>query len=484
MVSSPIPWLRLSFVAQPHSDRIPEYKNHVTSEQKYPRKLLIFVLRMKQTILIIEDDATFGTMLQKWCCRNGFDAGLCSDVSSAQTTLGTKTVDLVLTDLRLPDGDGILLLHWMRDMNMDTPVIVMTSYGEIQSAVAAMKLGAEDFLEKPMNPAILKEKIEQALSKKTIETKPTKQVEPNADGMVMGQSAVARQMYDHIQRVAPTRMSVLIIGESGTGKEYAARMIHENSSRRSKPFIAVDCGSLSRELAPSELFGHMKGSFTSAIEDKTGVFVQADGGTVFLDEVGNLSYDVQIQLLRALQEQKVRPVGSVKDIKVDVRILAATNENLEEAIAEGRFREDLYHRLNEFSLFIPPIRDRKGDIEIFANEFLRQANEELDKKIECFSPEAMALLEKHHWSGNLRELRNTVRRLVLFASKNQITPDEIPAFALQPVHEDLALQPDNEREQIESVLRKTRGNKTLAAQLLKIDRKTLYNKMHLYGIKL
>ena len=439
---------------------------------------------MKQTILIIEDDITFGTMLQKWCSRNGFEAKLCSDVSSAQVELLPNKIDLVLSDLRLPDGDGIMLLHWMRDLKMDTPVILMTSYGEIQSAVAAMKLGAEDFLEKPMNPTILKNKIEQALSKKTTEVKSIKAVKPEASGIVLGQSAEAKQMYDHILRVAPTRMSILIMGESGTGKEYAARMIHENSSRRDKHFIAVDCGSLSRELAPSELFGHLRGSFTSAVEDKTGVFVQADQGTVFLDEVGNLSYDVQIQLLRALQEQKVRPVGSVKDIKVDVRILAATNENLETAIAEGRFREDLYHRLNEFSILVPPIRDRKGDIEIFANEFLQQANEELEKRVKAFSKEALALLEKQQWSGNLRELRNTVRRLVLFASKNIITPDDLPAFVSTTVNENLALQPEDERHQIENVLRKTRGNKTLAAQLLKIDRKTLYNKMHLYGIKL
>ncbi len=436
---------------------------------------------MKQTILIIEDDTAFGTMLQKWCHRNGFEAELCSNVTAAQTGLTDRKIHLVLTDLRLPDGDGIMLLQWIREQKMNIPVIVMTSYGEIQSAVAAMKLGAEDFLEKPINPTILKGKIEQALTKKQEKAKPAK---PVANNMVMGKSAEARLMYDHIMKVAPTRMAVLILGESGTGKEYAARMIHENSSRRDKPFIAVDCGSLSRELAPSELFGHLKGSFTSAVEDKTGVFVQANQGTVFLDEVGNLSYDVQVQLLRALQEQKVRPVGSAKDIKVDVRIIAATNENLETAIAEGRFREDLYHRLNEFSVFVPPLRERKGDIGIFANEFLRQANEELDKAIKGFSPEALALLERHHWSGNLRELRNMVRRVVLFASGEMISADDFPAFTAAPVMEDLALHPDNEREQIENALRKARGNKTLAAQLLKIDRKTLYNKMHLYGIKL
>lgn len=446
--------------------------------------MFIFVPCMKQTILIIEDDITFGTMLQKWCCRNGFEAELCSGITAAQTLLSKQKIQLVLSDLRLPDGDGIALLHWIREQKMDIPVIVMTSYAEIKSAVAAMKLGAEDFLEKPMNPTILKSKIEQALSIKPAAAKPSKPSKPAAGNMILGKSAEARQMYDHILRVAPTRMSVLIIGESGTGKEYAARMIHENSSRNNKPFLAVDCGSLSRELAPSELFGHLKGSFTSAVEDKTGVFVQADQGTVFLDEVGNLSYDVQVQLLRALQEQKVRPVGSAKDIKVDVRILAATNENLETAIAEGRFREDLYHRLNEFSIFVPPIRERKGDIEIFANEFLRQANEELEKHVEKFSAEALALLEKQHWSGNLRELRNMVRRLVLFASKDIITPGDIPAFTPSPASEDMALHPENECQQIENVLHKTRGNKTLAAQLLKIDRKTLYNKMHLYGIKL
>lgn len=439
---------------------------------------------MKQTILIIEDDTTFGTMLQRWCLRNGFDATLCSNVTSAQAEMGNKKVHLVLTDLRLPDGDGIMLLQWIREQKMQMPVIVMTSYGEIQSAVAAMKLGAEDYLQKPINPTILKDKIEQALSKKPSSAKQTKQTKPVASNMIMGKSAEARQMYDHILKVAPTRMAVLILGESGTGKEYAARMIHENSSRRDKPFIAVDCGSLSRELAPSELFGHLRGSFTSAVEDKTGVFVQADQGTVFLDEVGNLSYDVQVQLLRALQEQKVRPVGSAKDIKVDVRILAATNENLETAIAEGRFREDLFHRLNEFSVFVPPLRDRKGDIGIFANEFLRQANEELERNIQGFTPEALELLEKHHWSGNLRELRNMVRRVVLFASGQMIIPDDFPAFAAAPADEDMALLPENEREQIENALRKARGNKTLAAQLLKIDRKTLYNKMHLYGIKL
>jgi len=428
---------------------------------------------MKQTILIIEDDTAFGTMLQRWCLRNEFEATLCSNVAAAQAELTNKKVHLVLTDLRLPDGDGIMLLQWIREQKMNLPVIVMTSYGEIQSAVSAMKLGAEDYLQKPINPTVLKEKIVQALSVKP-SSQPSKEIKPVANSnMIMGKSAEARQMHDHILRVAPTRMTVLILGESGTGKEYIARMIHENSSRRDKPFVAVDCGSLSRELAPSELFGHLRGSFTSAVDNKTGVFVQANQGTVFLDEVGNLSYDVQMQLLRALQEQKVRPVGSAKDLKVDVRIIAATNENLETAIAEGRFREDLFHRLNEFSVVVPPLRDRKGDVEIFAHEFLRQANEELEKNIKGFTQEALAMLEKHRWSGNLRELRNMIRRVVLFVSEEMITPNDFPTFAAAPAVEDMALMPENEREQIENALRKARGNKTLAAQLLKIDRKKI-----------
>lgn len=437
---------------------------------------------MKQKILIVEDDTAFGTMLQKWFLRNGFEASLCSKVAAAKAELNRSNYNLVLTDLRLPDGDGIMLLQWIREQKNFIPVIVMTSYGEIQSAVAAIKFGAEDYLEKPIVPSILKEKIERALSVKTIKTTAEKSVAMK--DMVMGKSAVARQMRDHILRVAPTRMSVLILGESGTGKEYVARMIHDNSTRRDKPFIAVDCGSLSRELAPSELFGHLKGSFTSAVEDKTGVFVQAGQGTVFLDEVGNLSYDVQVQLLRTLQEQSVRPVGSAKDVKIDVRIIAATNENLETAIAEGRFREDLFHRLNEFSVFIPPLRERKEDIAIFAEEFLRQANKELDKEIKGFSPEAISMLKSYHWNGNLRELRNMIRREVLFAPGDIITPDNFPVLTTVPAGDDHALYPQNEREQIETALRKARGNKTLAAQLLKIDRKTLYNKMHRYGIKL
>lgn len=250
------------------------------------------------------------------------------------------------------------------------------------------------------------------------------------------------------------------------------------------PLIAVDCGSLSKELAPSELFGHLKGSFTSAIADKKGVFEQAEGGTVFLDEVGNLSYEVQVQLLRAIQERKIRPVGSATDIKVDVRMIVATNENLETAITEGRFREDLYHRLNEFTLIVPPLRERKDDIVLFANSFLTDANKELERKVERFSEECMSILKEYHWPGNLRELRNVIRRTVLFTKGTEITPDLLPEFIQIPKQTEQILLPIDEREQIIKALKITKGNKTKAANLLNIDRKTLYNKMHQYGMEI
>lgn len=438
---------------------------------------------MKCRILIIEDDAAFGTMLRGWLERSNYEVLLCSNVTAAKQELEQSEYNLIVSDLRLPDGDGIMLLQWARERNIATPLIIMTSYAEVQSAVAAMKLGAEDYLEKPIVPNLLKGKIKQALAKSGEYIKPDIRQEGKvSSGIVLGNSPLAKRMYEHILKIAPTKMSVLILGESGTGKEYAAKMIHDNSPRKNKPFIAVDCGSLSKELAPSELFGHLKGSFTSAIDNKIGVFEQANGGTVFLDEVGNLHYEVQVQLLRALQEQKVRRVGAAKDVAIDVRILAATNEDLNLAIDERRFREDLYHRLNEFSLFIPSLRDRTGDIRLFAEEFLRQANEELERDIKGFTPEAIDILEKHYWSGNLRELRNVMRRTVLFASEDEITPDDLPILDDSKI-DDLALRPRNEREQIEMVLNKTRGNKTLAARLLRIDRKTLYNKMQMYRIK-
>ena len=447
---------------------------------------------MSKKILIVDDDVAFGVMLKTWFQKNSWDAVLASNLDSALQASASSQFDLVLSDLRLPDGDGIMFLTYLREKKIMTPFIIMTGYADVQTAVNAMKLGAFDYLKKPIIPEVLQEKIDLALrqrDKKDNEDREDKREKKNKGvaAMVKGESPVIKRVYTHVALVAPTKMSVLILGESGTGKEYIARMIHEQSGRKNKPFIAVDCGSLSMELAPSELFGHLKGSFTSAIADKRGVFVEANGGTVFLDEIGNLPYEVQKQLLRALQEQKVRPVGSSQDINVDVRIIAATNEDLVEAIEKGRFRQDLYHRINEFSIEVPPLRERIEDLEEFAYHFLDEANEELGKDVNHISEKALEKLRDYTWDGNLRELRNVIRRSVLFAENQEITEENLPVLSIhqqKKQQEDMALQPGDEKEQIMAALRKARGNKTVAAKLLQVDRKTLYNKMHLYEIEL
>ncbi len=448
-------------------------------------------------ILIVEDDRSFGAMLQKWFERNGFSAILCSGMVAAQEVLSQPdSCQVVLSDLRLPDGDGIMLLNWLNEKKKLMPVIIMTGYGEIQTAVSAIKLGAFDFLEKPINPEILAKKIEAAFdTRKENSTPPVKQQaekknEQEDNQFVEGQSPLSAQMYTHIDLVAPTQMAVMIIGESGTGKEHVARLIHTRSNRAKGPFIAVDCGSLSIELAPSELFGHKKGSFTSAIEDKTGFFREAHGGTLFLDEVGNLPYGVQMQLLRTLQEKKVRPVGTSTDLTVDVRIITATNENLEKAISEGNFREDLYHRLNEFMIKVPALRECTEDIPSYAHHFRKEANRELGRQVDFISPEALVALQNYGWSGNLRELRNVIRRAVLFTRGDSIIPNSLPVFTARkeesiPMSDiSLYVEPEEEKEKILRALEQVGGNKTKAAILLQIDRKTLYNKMHQYNIGL
>ncbi|NLJ01508.1 MAG: sigma-54-dependent Fis family transcriptional regulator [Bacteroidales bacterium] len=462
---------------------------------------------MNGKILIVEDDRSFGAMLQKWFERNGFSTTLCPGMRSAQESLSkSEKFDVVLSDLRLPDGDGIMLLSWLNEQGMTTPVIIMTGYGEVQTAVSAIKLGAFDFLEKPINPSLLSNKIDAAFHANKKENRPSLErqethtprqpkVKEEVDvkqekKTVEGKSGMSMQMYSYIELVAPTQMAVMVVGESGTGKEHVARMIHNQSTRSKGPFIAVDCGSLSTELAPSELFGHKKGSFTSAVEDKTGFFREASGGTLFLDEVGNLPYGVQMQLLRSLQEKKIRPVGFSTDIEVDVCILTATNENLELAIAEGKFREDLYHRLNEFMIRVPALRDCADDIPLYSEHFLKEANRELDKQVKKVSPEALTLLKEYPWPGNLRELRNVIRRSVLFSSGDIITPDNLP-FLPAPERKmelsndiSLVIEPNDEKEKIIRALKRVNGNKTKAAMLLQIDRKTLYNKLHAYGIGL
>lgn len=318
------------------------------------------------------------------------------------------------------------------------------------------------------------------------ENRPQKGAEGSspASDFLEGESDAARQLYNYVKLVSPTNMSVLINGASGTGKEYVAHRIHQLSKRAQKPFVAIDCGSIPKELAASEFFGHVKGAFTGALTDKTGAFVEANGGTIFLDEIGNLSYEVQIQLLRALQERLIRPVGSTKEIKVDVRLVSATNENLEQAIEKGTFREDLYHRINEFTLRMPALKDRREDILLFANFFLDQANREMDKQLTGFDEKASRALLDYHWPGNLRQMKNMVRRATLLAQGKFITIDELSDLKESaPAHIGMPLRNEEaEKQQIIEALRQTNYNKSRAAQLLGIDRKTLYNKLKLYNI--
>lgn len=436
------------------------------------------------SILIVEDDITFSLMLTTWLGKKGFVVRSSSSVSDAKRRLGEEAFDLVISDLRLPDSDGIDLLKWLKSTHPSLPLIMMTSYAEIQTAVQAMKLGAADYIAKPLNPDELLGKIKELV--RVEEKAPARAPVPSApDLYIEGQSQAARQLYEHVRLVAPTDMSVLVTGASGAGKEYIARRIHEQSNRSKAPFVAVDCGAIPKELAASEFFGHVKGSFTGAIENKTGAFVAAQGGTIFLDEIGNLTYEVQVQLLRALQERKVKPIGSNQEIAINVRLISATNENLRQAIEKGDFREDLYHRINEFTIRIPDLKERKEDLLLFANHFLDLANSELQKDIIGFDNDTMQLFQSYSWPGNLRQMKNVIKYATLLATGRYITRKELPEELTEnlPSHTNIQLKNvEHERDLIRKALQECGNNKTRAAQLLGIDRKTLYNKLKIYQL--
>lgn len=447
---------------------------------------------MTQAILIVEDDLTFATMLKTWLGKKGYEVETASTNARARKLLTTRDFSLILSDLRLPDQDGIHLLSWLRDLQKATPVIIMTSYAEIQGAVLAMKEGAADYVSKPVQPDELLKKIKEAISQESKVVATPKESKENfaTQNFLEGESEAARQLYNYVNLVAPTQMSVLINGASGTGKEYVAHRIHQLSKRADKPFIAIDCGSIPKDLAASEFFGHVKGSFTGALTDKVGAFEEANGGTLFLDEIGNLSYEVQVQLLRALQERRIRRIGSTKEIEVDIRLVSATNENLKESISKGNFREDLYHRINEFTLRMPALKDRQEDILLFANFFLDQANRELDRHLIGFDAAASEAMQNYSWPGNLRQLKNIVKRATLLAQGDFISirelGDEILEHATpdaqQMQHSFVLHDEETEKQRILNALQQTGNNKTKAAQLLGVDRKTLYNKLKLYNI--
>lgn len=444
-------------------------------------------------ILVIEDDVAFCKLVEKFLTKNGYETATAFSAEEARSKAKTGSFDLILTDLRLPDSDGMTLLTEFKMEFPSTPVVLMTGYSDINTAVKAIKNGAADYISKPFNPDEVLIVVANALKNKQVEVQPekisVKKKQPTSKSenseFVLGISPASLKLAEYIKLVSPTDISVLIIGESGTGKEVIAQKIHKNSTRNKKPFIAVDCGTIPKELAASEFFGHIKGSFTGALNDKIGYFEAANGGTIFLDEIGNLSYENQVQLLRALQERKIKPVGSNKEIAVDIRIITATNEDLREAVKNGDFREDLYHRINEFSIASPSLKERKEDLMIFAEFFLDKANQQLNREVIGFSEEVIKIFQNYSWPGNLREMQNVVKRSTLLTSGEFIERDVLPSelFIVNSEKDEVVFSlSQNEKEAIIQALQQTQNNKSEAAKLLRINRKTLYNKLKFYNL--
>lgn len=488
-----------------------------------------------QKILIIDDDRDMCLLLKRFLTRHGFEVMESYSGKKALELLETVEPSLVMCDFRLEDMEGNVLLGKIKERYPQVPVIIITGYSDIKIAVEVMKMGAYDYITKPLFPDEILVTIKKALEaatvqdtgavheKQTISDNTSKPHVNGNDGTertpvlihsgeyIFGDTPVFRQLLQQIDLVGPTNYSVIIYGESGSGKEAIAQEIHKRSKRKSKPFVAIDCGALSKELAGSELFGHEKGSFTGALNQKSGSFEIANGGTIFLDEVSNLSYDIQVSLLRVVQERKMRRVGGVKDIELDVRIIIASNEKLWDSARKGKFREDLYHRFNEFSIDVPPLRQRPDDIMLFAEHFLQQTNQELGKNLKRFSPEVESIFRSYVWYGNLRELKNVIKRATLLSDGETVEASSLPfeishydKLQFEKIPEPAAVHHtsnnndemsesrsvsettlkgasiDAEYEMILKALKKVNFNKSKAAKLLNIDRKTLYNKMKQY----
>lgn len=484
---------------------------------------------MKKKILIIDDDIDMCILLSKFLARNGYDVDTAHTGAKGIAKFKEDNFEIVICDFRLGDRDGKDILQEIKSISPATIVLIITGYSDIKIAVDVIKLGAYDYITKPLIPDevlnVLSNALAEPLQDRGSASYGTEQkvtgvkttvikIAANAEFLV-GEAGTTKDLYKQIEIVAPTNYSIILYGESGTGKEVIAKTIHSLSDRAEKPFVAMDCGTLSKELSGSELFGHVKGAFTGALTDKEGHFEIANGGTLFLDEVANLTYEIQASLLRVIQERKIKRVGGNKEMPVDVRIIVASNENLQEAYRKGKFREDLYHRFNEFSLNLPPLRERVKDIPLFAEFFLEKAKKELNREIEGFEEDVMKMFVNYSWPGNLREFRNVVRRSVLLTQSGKVNartlPWEItnqashagtapPAFA-HPIQDEVQ-QPNvpavpdagssrggydlkdaaskAEYEAIMNVLKQVNFNKTKAAEILKIDRKTLYNKIKSY----
>ena len=472
------------------------------------------------SILIVEDDITYGMMLKTWLGKKGFQVTSASNIARAQKHIESETVDLILSDLRLPDKDGIDLLKWLGEHGLQIPLIIMTGYADIQSAVQTMKLGACDYIAKPVNPDELLKKIGEALNasssalkqmmhssrtddaftpnrpsvspKQTMHSDKMKnQPLKGAEGSLSsfdfleGESDAAKQLYNYVKLVSPTNMSVLINGASGTGKEYVAHRIHQLSKRADQPFVAIDCGSIPKELAASEFFGHIKGAFTGALTDKTGAFVEANGGTIFLDEIGNLPYHLQSKLLTAIQSRSVVRVGSNEPIPVNIRLICATNCNLEEMVAKGKFREDLLYRINTIHIEIPPLRERKEDIIPLAERFIDRFCKQYDKGNILLSTGAQEKLRTYPWYGNIRELEHAVEKAVIINEDGILSEEHFhfPRKVAAPATEtSVSTLEEMELQMIQKAIEKCNGNLSAVAAQLGITRQTLYNKMKKFGL--
>lgn len=463
---------------------------------------------MKKRVLIIDDDMDMCTLLSRFLSRNGYETDVAYSGQKGIARFEEQGFDAVLCDYRLGNMDGKEVLLAVKKIKPDAIVLIITGYSDIKTAIEVIKQGAYDYITKPLIPdevlSVLNKALEQNAQPQG--EKNNGAVKPKAPGkyqkqeFLVGEAPATKDLYQQIEIVAPTNYSIILYGESGTGKEVIAKTIHKLSYRKDKPFVAMDCGTLSKELAGSELFGHVKGAFTGASSDKEGHFELANGGTLFLDEVGNLSIDIQAALLRVIQERKFKRVGGNKEMDVDVRIIVASNENLQEAYQKGKFREDLYHRFNEFSINLPPLRNRRQDIPAFADFFLQKTNEELGKEVKGFEEDVIEMFLNYSWPGNLREFRNVVRRAVLLTQGDLIssktlpweitntnpltaTPEPSKEQTAVTIKKDIGLKgaaSKAEYETIMNVLKEVKFNKKKAAEVLNIDRKTLYNKLKSY----
>jgi two-component system, NtrC family, response regulator HydG len=471
-------------------------------------------------VLVIDDDVDICNLLERFLSKKGYAVKTAFTATTAYSLIEQDVYDVVLSDFRLGNTDGKEILKRIKERSPGTQVIIITGYSDVKTAVDVIKLGAFDYITKPLLPDEILMLLDKAINKRmelgkegeadhgayardnSTQAAVAKKITAYKESdYITGISPQAREVEKQVRLVAPTNYSVIIYGESGTGKESVARAIHMHSVRKEKPFVAIDCGALTRELAGSELFGHEKGAFTGALNQKIGQFEVANGGTVFLDEIANLPYDAQVALLRVVQERKLRRVGGTKEIDIDIRILVASNENLSEAAAKGKFREDLYHRFNEFSIYLYPLRERGRDIELFAEHFLKQANAELGKDIKGFLPEVLAVFKTYRWPGNLRELNNIIKRVALLTDGDEIKLSSLPheisfhdKFSFNFEGSPGAQKPTEtkndlksvalnaEYEKIVEVLRQVNYNKSKAAKILDIDRKTLYNKLKQYKL--